>query len=119
MDSSEWPWSPAGSTTGKVRRAAGRAPREPSGRGSTAAEILARVRAIPPGFVRTFGDVDPRAPRLVGRVLATTTERVPWHRVVRADGSAPLGEEQLARLRSEGVPVRGGRVDLARTRLPT
>ncbi len=119
MDRSEWPWSPAGSTPGKVRQAAGRAPREPSGRGSTAAEILARVRAIPPGFVRTFGDVDPRAPRLVGRVLATTTERVPWHRVVRADSSAPLGEEQLARLRREGVPVRGGRVDLARTRLPT
>jgi methylated-DNA-protein-cysteine methyltransferase-like protein len=83
-----------------------------------ASGILARVRAIPPGFVRTYGDVDPHAPRLVGRVLATTTENVPWHRVVRADGSAPMGDEQLGRLRREGVPVRGGRVDLARARLP-
>jgi methylated-DNA-protein-cysteine methyltransferase related protein len=82
------------------------------------ARIIARVQAIPPGFVRTYGDIDPKAPRLVGRVLATTTERVPWHRVVRADGSVPKGATQLARLRREGVPVRAGRVDLARARVP-
>ncbi len=88
------------------------------GRRDRAAQILARVRAIPPGFVRTYGDVDRGAPRLVGRVLATTGERVPWHRVVRADGTAPKGEAQLARLRREGVPIRGGRVDLGRARMP-
>jgi methylated-DNA-protein-cysteine methyltransferase related protein len=88
------------------------------GPGERTARILTRVRAIPPGFVRTYGDVDPKAPRLVGRVLATTHERVPWHRVVRADGSAPMGETQLARLRREGVPLRDGRVDLARARMP-
>jgi methylated-DNA-protein-cysteine methyltransferase-like protein len=82
-----------------------------------AAQILARVRAIPPGFVRTYGDVDPKAPRLVGHVLATTRARVPWHRLVRADGSVPMGEAQRARLRREGVPLRGGRVDLARARI--
>jgi methylated-DNA-protein-cysteine methyltransferase-like protein len=82
------------------------------------ARILQRVRAIPEGFVRTYGDIDPAAPRLVGRVLATTTEDVPWHRVVRADGTAAKGERQLTRLRREGVPVRGGRVDLARARIP-
>jgi methylated-DNA-protein-cysteine methyltransferase-like protein len=82
-----------------------------------AAQILARVRAIPPGFVRTYGDVDPKAPRLVGHVLATTRARVPWHRLVRADGSVPMGETQRARLRREGVPLRGGRVDLARARI--
>lgn len=82
------------------------------------ARILARVRAIPPGFVRTYGDVDRRAPRLVGRVLATTDERVPWHRVVRSDGTAPMGAAQLERLRREGVPLRSGRVDLARARMP-
>jgi len=38
------------------------------------ARIVARVRAIPAGFVRTYGDIDPRAPRLVGRILATTYE---------------------------------------------
>ena len=82
------------------------------------ARILTRVRAIPPGFVRTYGDIDPAAPRLVGRVLATTEENVPWHRVVRADGSASQGEHQLELLRSEGVPLRGSRVDLGQARLP-
>ena len=62
-------------------------------------------------------DVDPKAPRLVGHVLATTHERVPWHRVVRADGSVPMGDAQRARLRREGVPLNGGRVDLARARM--
>ena len=79
---------------------------------------MARVRAIPEGFVRTYGDIDPRAPRLVGRVLATTDEELPWHRVVRADGSAPMGARQLARLRAEGVPLRKGRVVLSEARIP-
>lgn len=79
--------------------------------------ILERVRAIPKGFVRTYGDIDPRAPRMVGRVLATTKEEVPWHRVVRADGSVPKGARQLARLRREGVPLRGDRVDLGQARI--
>ena len=80
--------------------------------------ILEAVLAIPKGFVRTYGDIDPAAPRAVGRVLATTTARVPWHRVVRADGTPPLGADQLRRLRREGVPVRNGRVDLTRARVP-
>ncbi|WP_320669700.1 MGMT family protein [Patulibacter defluvii] len=80
--------------------------------------ILDAVRAIPEGYVRTYGDLDPQAPRLVGRVLRETTETVPWHRVVRADGSLAIGGEQRARLRAEGVPLRGERVDLAEARLP-
>jgi methylated-DNA-protein-cysteine methyltransferase-like protein len=80
------------------------------------------VRAIPEGFVQTYGNIDPSAPRLVGRVLADLDELgyedVPWHRVVRADGRAPVGAVQLARLRREGVPVKGERVDLARARPP-
>jgi alkylated DNA nucleotide flippase Atl1 len=86
--------------------------------GSRDAAILARIRAIPRGFVRTYGDIDPKAPRAVGRVLATVHERVPWHRVVRADGTAPMGQKQLELLRKEGVPMRGDRVDLRRARLP-
>jgi DNA-3-methyladenine glycosylase II len=54
----------------------------------------------------------------VGRVLATTGEPLPWHRVVRSDGSAAKGADQLALLRREGVPLAGGRVDLDRGRLP-
>jgi alkylated DNA nucleotide flippase Atl1 len=76
------------------------------------------VRAIPKGFVRTYADIDLAAPRLVGRILATTHDNLPWHRVVRADGSAPLGAPQLERLRREGVPLRGNRVDLIQARLP-
>jgi methylated-DNA-protein-cysteine methyltransferase related protein len=83
-----------------------------------AARIVERIRAIPPGFVRTYGDIEPHAPRMVGRVLATTTERVPWHRVVRADGSVAKGARQLALLRREGVPLVGDRVDLRKARLP-
>jgi alkylated DNA nucleotide flippase Atl1 len=70
------------------------------------------------GFVSTYGDVDRSSPRLVGYVLATTSQDVPWQRVVRADGSAPLGEPQLRMLRSEGVPMRGDRVDIRSARWP-
>jgi methylated-DNA-protein-cysteine methyltransferase related protein len=90
-----------------------------AGDGPTRVErIVERVRAIPEGFVRTYGDIDPSAPRLVGHVLATTDLALPWHRVVRADGTAPVGRRQLDLLRGEGVPIRAGRVDLAVARLP-
>ena len=89
-----------------------------TGSESRTAWIVQRVRAIPKGFVRTYGDIDPAAPRLVGRVLATTDEDIPWHRVVRADGTVPKGARQMARLRHEGVPFRGNRVDLSQARIP-
>lgn len=54
---------------------------------------------------------------MVGRVLATTRERLPWHRVVRSDGSVAKGDRQLQLLRREGVPVIRGRVDLRRARV--
>src|SRR5579864_7892582 len=79
--------------------------------------IISRVRGIPKGFVRTYGDVDPLAPRLVGRILAQTHD-LPWHRVVRADGALPQGEAQRKLLVAEGVPMRGERVDLDQARLP-
>ena len=82
------------------------------------ARILARIRAIPRGFVRTYGDIDESAPRLVGHVLAGTHD-LPWQRVVRADGSIPKGKAQRELLLKEGVPMRGDRVDLRRARLPT
>jgi methylated-DNA-protein-cysteine methyltransferase-like protein len=83
-----------------------------------AVAILARVRAIPPGFVRTYGDVSPGAPRLAGRVLSQTGARdLPWHRVVRADGSLAKGARQRRLLEAEGVPFRGERVLLSKVRL--
>ena len=81
------------------------------------ARIVARVRAIPRGFVRTYGDIDPRAPRLVGHVLASAHD-LPWHRVVRADGTIARGERQRKLLRAEGVPMRGAKVDLREARIP-
>jgi DNA-binding HxlR family transcriptional regulator/alkylated DNA nucleotide flippase Atl1 len=87
-------------------------------RESRTERILERVRAIPRGSVATYSEIDPEAPRVVGRVLATTHEKVPWHRVVRADGTAPLGADQLALLRKERVPMHGDRVDFARANTP-
>ena len=80
--------------------------------------MLARVREIPPGFVRSYGDVSPGAPRFAGTVLhADDDPDLPWHRVVRADGSLAKGDRQRARLEAEGVPFRGGRVDMRVARL--
>ena len=82
------------------------------------AVILARVRAIPPGFVRTYGDVSPGAPRLAGHVLSRTAAvDAPWHRVVSADGSLAKGDRQRRLLEAEDVPFHGERVLLSRVRL--
>jgi methylated-DNA-protein-cysteine methyltransferase related protein len=82
--------------------------------------ILDRVAAIPEGFVRTYGDLSPGAPRLTGTLLRTTTRAdLPWWRVVRADGSLAQGERQRKLLFDEGVPfTRSGRVDLRIARIP-
>jgi methylated-DNA-protein-cysteine methyltransferase-like protein len=86
---------------------------------SSPGPILERVRAIPAGFVRAYGDVSPGAPRRAGAVLyACDDPTVPWHRVVRADGSLAKGARQRALLEHEGVPFRGNRVDMAVARLP-
>jgi methylated-DNA-protein-cysteine methyltransferase related protein len=86
---------------------------------ATPQRILDRVRAIPPGFVRAYGDVSPGAPRRAGAILhACDDPGVPWHRVVRADGSLAKGERQRALLEAEGVPFRGQRVDMGVARLP-
>jgi methylated-DNA-protein-cysteine methyltransferase-like protein len=80
--------------------------------------IVERIRSIPEGFVRTYGDIDPRAPRFVGLVLSETDEDLPWQRVVRADGSLPKGEKQRRLLLREGIPMRGDRVDMNEARFP-
>ena len=80
--------------------------------------VLDRIRAIPPGYVRTYGDVSPGAPRYAGTVLRKSdAPDVPWWRVVRADGSLAKGARQAALLREEGVIVRRNRVDISHLRL--
>lgn len=81
--------------------------------------MLERIRSIPEGFVRAYGDVSPGAPRFAGTVLhATDDPDVPWWRVVRADGSLAKGARQRALLAQEGVPFRGERVDMRAARIP-
>ena len=55
-------------------------------------------------------------PRQVGSVLSRYGGGVPWHRVVNAAGRVVPGHERVAldRLRDEGTPLRGERVDLRR-----
>jgi methylated-DNA-protein-cysteine methyltransferase-like protein len=82
-------------------------------------EILRRVRAVPAGFVSTYGDLSPGAARAAGRALASCHDpTVPWHRIVRADGSLAKGADQRRRLEAEGVPFRGARVVLDLARVP-
>ena len=76
-------------------------------------EVLRRIRSVPEGFVTTYGDVSPGAPRFAGTVLASTDDpTVPWQRVVRADGSLAKGERQRRLLEAEGTPFDGARVDM-------
>jgi methylated-DNA-protein-cysteine methyltransferase related protein len=87
-----------------------------------ALRILACVESIPAGRVMTYGDVaefvGASSPRIVGRVLAMDDGSVPWHRVLRANGSLAehLYTEQRQRLLAEGVRFRRDRVDLANFR---
>ncbi|HLW94940.1 MAG TPA: MGMT family protein [Solirubrobacteraceae bacterium] len=84
-------------------------------------DILAAVRQIPPGFVRTYGDLCPGAPRFTGTALRGIGDRVPWWRVVHADGTLAVGEEQRRRLEAEGVPFLNAdppRLDMRTARLP-
>jgi alkylated DNA nucleotide flippase Atl1 len=67
---------------------------------------------VPEGFVAAYSDICPGAPRHAGRVLADCQDpSLPWHRIVRADGSLAKGERQRKLLVAEGVPFRGARED--------
>jgi len=87
-----------------------------------AQRVLDAVDRIPRGRVMSYGDVAEYvgmgSARAVGMVMARYGAQVPWQRVLRADGTCAPGvaERQLAALRSEKVPVRGDRVDMARAR---
>ena len=70
------------------------------------------VRAVPAGQVISYGQIaflagNPRMARQVGWALRVCPEDVPWHRVVRKDGSLPAFPQndgrQRALLEKEGV----------------
>ena len=81
------------------------------------------ILAIPAGKVSSYGMVAeaagyPRYHRAVARFLGgEQIDRLPWHRVVGADGalktSGASAKEQRARLRQEGVKFRGEKVDMS------
>jgi methylated-DNA-protein-cysteine methyltransferase-like protein len=82
-------------------------------------EVLERIRRVPEGFVTTYGDLCPEAPRFAGQVLSRCDDpEVPWQRIVRADGSLAKGERQRRLLEAEGVPFRGSRVDMDQAWMP-
>src|SRR4051812_45426365 len=118
----QWDWTPTPSSSVSGSRATmeyvpGR--RTPQIMTPRARAVLDRIHAIPAGFVRTYGDVSPGAPRFAGTVLSQTDDpAVPWHRVVRADGSLAKGERQRELLEREAVPFKGDRVDMRAARLP-
>jgi alkylated DNA nucleotide flippase Atl1 len=84
--------------------------------------VLDAVDQIPVGKVMAYSDVaefiSAGSGRAVGTVMARYGGEVPWHRVVRSDGSCAPGvrDRQVALLRAEGVPMDGTRVDMARAR---
>ncbi len=79
--------------------------------------IVDVIRALREGEVVTYGDIAadagyPKLSRLVGRILATTDEELPWWRVVNSVGRLVPGHEreQAELLKAEGVTVSDGRV---------
>jgi len=81
-------------------------------------QVLAILAAIPEGRVTTYGTIGRHlhvTARQVAFVLARLTveesERLPWFRVVAANGVVSstklgaVGRRQIARLRAEGVAV--------------
>ena len=87
--------------------------------------ILAVVVTIPVGKVASYGQVAalvglPKHARLVGRVLSRMDDssEVPWHRVINVQGRISLSRlddlgfnEQQARLLSEGVVIKNGKIN--------
>lgn len=76
------------------------------------------ARTIPPGRVMSYGQIaalagNPRMARQVGWAMHDCPPDVPWHRVVRRDGSIATGDGDVQRalLEAEGVEFDGnGRV---------
>ena len=84
--------------------------------------MLDAVELVPAGQVATYGDIAEWTGRGSGRTVGTVLSRygheVAWWRVVQAGGrpAEPHLQDALGRLRAEGCPVVGERVDLAAAR---
>jgi alkylated DNA nucleotide flippase Atl1 len=84
--------------------------------------VLDAVDKIPRGRVMSYRDVadyvGAGSGRAVGMVMSRYGSEVPWHRVLHADGTCAThkSDRQLDLLTGEGVPMRGGRVDMTEAR---
>ena len=87
--------------------------------------IIEQILAVPRGKVSCYRDIArkagvPNGARQTARVLHSLSKKynLPWHRIIRADGSIALkegeGKElQISLLRGEGVKVSSdGHVDI-------
>lgn len=87
-------------------------------------EVLALVERIPEGRVMSYGAIADalaersgrNSARQIGTIMSRYGGAVPWHRVVTSAGRLPPGHEQEARRRllTDGVPLNGDHVDMAR-----
>ena len=89
-------------------------------------KIIGQILAVPRGRVCSYGGIAAKAgirngARQTVRVLHSMSEKyaLPWHRIVRCDGSIALEGEgrqmQITLLRGEGVRVsEKGKVDMKR-----
>ena len=91
------------------------------------AALYLTLAQVPEGRVVTYGQLAElaglgRAARWVGRTLSQlpADTSLPWHRVLGAGGrislpaGSPSGDEQRARLRTEGLSILNNRVDMTR-----
>ncbi|WP_426205498.1 MGMT family protein [Pseudomonas sp. TWP3-1] len=89
--------------------------------------LYSTLTQVPEGKVVSYGQLAElaglgRAARWVGRTLSQLPgdTKLPWHRVIGAGGKislpvgSPSGDEQRARLRTEGITVQNNRVDIRR-----
>jgi methylated-DNA-protein-cysteine methyltransferase-like protein len=87
--------------------------------------IMEQILAVPKGKVSSYRDIAlkaglPNGARQTVRVLHSMSEKhnLPWHRIIRSNGSIALGEGegrelQISLLRAEGVKVSpDGKVDM-------
>ncbi|MCL1038180.1 MGMT family protein [Shewanella submarina] len=94
---------------------------------SPKARIWQVVGMIPQGQVCSYGKVAdlaglPGRARYVSRALKEAPQQLtlPWHRVVNSQGKVSLPKdsepyrEQMSRLRTEGVVVNQGKIDLSK-----
>lgn len=77
--------------------------------------VLQAVDDIPPGYVRTYGDIAKQVgcgPRQVGTIMAHLGAGTNWWRVVRADGTSAVAERARHHWDAEAIPNDGRRVSL-------